>query len=216
MTEKLGAWIGVISSIVTIGLTFYNATLNAKIQQTELQLKQVESEIRKKTQELEERKERTARYEFVNKLLPDVLKKQKAQVILTTNLISLALTEDEARKLFDGFQLSQDESIQEVGKIGSENLDKQRERLRSALAHEAAAFEALIAGDYQKALFEFEATEAVYPTFHQAYEISRYLRQNLNMMNESKTRTAVFRRIVTEYNYGAPLKYLQKIDELSK
>ncbi|OPY64338.1 MAG: hypothetical protein A4E63_03567 [Syntrophorhabdus sp. PtaU1.Bin050] len=216
MTGKLGAWIGVVSSIVTIGLTIYNAALNTRIQQTELQLKQVESEIRKKSQELEERKERTARYEFVNKLLPDILKNEKAQVILTTNLISLALTEEEARKLFDGFQLSQDKNVQEVGKIGSENLDKQRQRLRTALSHEAAAFEALIAGDYHKALSEFEATEAVYPTFHQAYEISRLLRQNLNTMSESKSRKDVFKRIVAQYSYGAPSQYLQKLDELSK
>ncbi|OPY77669.1 MAG: hypothetical protein A4E65_02651 [Syntrophorhabdus sp. PtaU1.Bin153] len=216
MTEKIGAWIGVISSVVTIGLTVYNATLNTRIQQTEIQLKQVESEIRKKSQELEERKERTARYEFVNKLLPDVLKKEKPQVILTTNLITLALTEEEARKLFEGFQFSQDRSIQEVGRIGSENLEKQRERLRSALAHESAGFEALIAGDYQKALSEFETTESVYPTFHQAYEIARLLRQNLRAMSEAKSRKDVFRKIVTEYNYGAPPKYLQKLDELSK
>lgn len=216
MTGKLGVWIGIISSIVTIGLTIYNAALNTRIQQTELQLKQVESEIRKKSQELEERKERTARYEFVNKLLPDVLKNEKAQVILTTNLISLALTEEEARKLFDGFQLSQDKNVQEVGKIGSENLDKQRQRLRSALSHEAAAFEALIAGDYQKALSEFETAETVYPTFHQAYEISRLLRQNLNTMGESKNRKDVFKRIVAQYSYGAPSQYLQKLDELSK
>lgn len=216
MREQLGAWIAVISSIVTIGLTVYNTTLNAKIQKTELQLKQVETEIKRQSQELEVRREKTSRYEFVNKLLPDILKKDKAQVILTTNLITLALTEEEAKKLFDGFQSSRDKDIQEVGRIGTENLDKQRERVRLALAHEAAAFEALIGSDYQKALSEFEATDRVYPTFHQAYEIARLLRQNLSTMNDSNFRKSVFRRIVTEFSYGAPPKYIEKIDELSK
>ncbi|OPX95052.1 MAG: hypothetical protein A4E58_02338 [Syntrophorhabdus sp. PtaB.Bin006] len=216
MTGKLGIWIGIVSSIVTIGLTIYNAVLNTRIQETDSKLRAMETEIKMKAQELEERKERTARYEFVNKLLPDILKNDKTQVVLTTNLISLALTEEEARKLFDGFQLSQDKNIQEVGKIGSENLDKQRQRLRSASSHEAAAFEALIAGDYQKALSEFEAAESVYPTFHQAYEISRLLRQNLNTMGESKNKKDVLKKIIAQYSYGAPSQYLQKLDELSK
>ena len=216
MREQLGAWIAVISSIVTIGLTVYNTTLNTKIQKTELQLRQIETEIKRQSQELEVRRERTSRYEFVNKLLPDVLKKDKAQVTLTTNLITLALTEEEAKKLFDGFQSSRDKDIQEVGRIGTENLENQRERLRLALGHEAAAFEALIGGNYREALSEFEATDRVYPTFHQAYEIARLLRQNLSTMNDLNIRKNVFKRIVTEFKYGAPPKYIEKLEELSK
>jgi len=138
MTEKLSAWTAVLSSIITVGLTVYNATLNTKIQQAKVDLTRVQTEINQKYAELEVRKERTSRYEFVNKLLPDVLKKDRSQVTLTTNLISLALTEEEARKLFDGFQISQDINVQEVGKIGHESLNKQitqqRDRLSSALA----------------------------------------------------------------------------------
>jgi len=189
MTEKLSAWTAVLSSIITVGLTVYNATLNTKIEQAKVDLTRVQTEINQKYAELEVRKERTTRYEFVNKLLPDVLKKDRSQGTLTTNLISLALTEDEARKLFDGFQISQDINVQEVGKIGQESLNKQitqqRDRLSLALAHESREFEALIAEDYQTALMEFVATDNVYPTFHQAYEISRLLRQNLDAMSDS-------------------------------
>jgi hypothetical protein len=156
MTGKIGAWIGVVSSIITIYLTIQNTNLNIEIQKTDEQIKIVESEIKKKAQDLEEKKERTTRYEFVNKLLPDIIKKDKAQVILTTNLITLALTEEEAKKLFEGFQFSQDKNVQEVGRIGSDNLDKQRDRLRSALVHEESAFEALIDSDYKKALTELK------------------------------------------------------------
>jgi hypothetical protein len=214
MIRKLGAWTAVISSIVTVGLTVCNAILHSRVESTQTYLNGLQVEIQKKTQELEVKKERTARYEFVNKLLPDVLKKDKAQVTLTTNLISLALSEEEARQLFAGFQVSQDISVREVGMIGSESL--QRNRLSLALAHEKEAFEALIAGDYPKALSEFEATDQVYPTFHQAYEISRLLRQNLAAMREPDKRKAVFRQIIAEYNHGAPAEYIRKLDELSK
>jgi hypothetical protein len=207
MIKKLSAWIAVISSFITIFLTIYNAYLHSKVVD-------IENDLKQKAQELEVRKEKTARYEFVNKLLPDVLKKDKAQVTLTTNLISLALSEEEARQLFAGFQVSQDISVREAGKIGSESL--QRNRLSLALTHEQEAFEALIAGDYPKAMSEFEATDQVYPTFHQAYEISRLLRQNLDAMRDPVKRKAVFRQIVADYNYGAPVEYIRKLDELSK
>ena len=90
MIEKLSAWTAVLSSIITVGLTVYNATLNIKIEQAKVDLTRVQTEINQKYAELEVRKERTTRYEFVNKLLPDVLKKDRSQVTLTTNLISLS------------------------------------------------------------------------------------------------------------------------------
>ena len=135
-------------------------------------------------------------------------------------IIALALTEDEARKLFDGFRVSQDTRIQEAGKIGSESLiyqlNAQRDRLNSALAHEAEAFDALIEGKYKKALSDFKATDQVYPTFHQAYEISRLLEKNIEEMSDPEKRKVVFRKIVKDYSYGAPVKYIQKLDDLSK
>lgn len=234
MIEKLGKWTAVIASVITVGLTLSSAILNAKIEKhraeiedtkaqiekSKLEFERVDSEIKKKYQEIEERKERTTRYEFVNKLLPDILKSDKTQATLTTNLITLALTEEEARKLFDGFRVSQDTRIQEAGKIGSESLtnqlNAQRGRLSSALAHEAEAFDALIEGKYDKALSEFKATDLAYPTFHQAYEISRLLEKNLSEMSDPEKRKVVFRRIVKDYSYGAPAKYIQKLDELAK
>jgi len=231
MTEKLGKWTVVISSIITVGLTVFNAVLNAKIENkkteidnvrtqievSKLEFERVDSEIKKKYQELEERKERTARYEFVKNLLPDILKKDKTQATLTTNLIALALTEEEARKLFNGFQISPDAIIQEAGKIGNAYLNKQREDLSSALAYEKEAFQALIDGNDDTALSKFVSTDQVYPTFHQAYEISRLLRQNLpEMKKDPNKRKDVLRTIVTKYNYGAPAEYIRKLDELSK
>jgi hypothetical protein len=216
MIEELGKWTAVISTIITVGLTYHNTTLNEKIEMSKLDFERVDSEIKKKYQELEERKERTARYEFVKQLLPDVLKKDKSQVNLTANLISLALTEEEARKLFNGFQLSPDTSIQEAGRIGNAYLNKQRADLSKALAYEKEAFQALIDGNDDAALSKFVATDQAYPTIHQAYEISRLLEQNLTEMKDPIKRKVVLRTIVTKYNYGAPAEYIRKLDELAK
>jgi hypothetical protein len=214
--KKLIVWLSICSTIVTISLTIYNAILNTKIQDTEIQLKKMETELKIKSQELESQKEKTSRYEFINKLLPDVLNKDKAHVILTTNLITLVLDEKEAQKLFDGFSISNNKDIQEVGKIGSENIQNQRERLKSALNHEAAGFEFLINGEYNKAISEFLTTDNIYPTFHQVYEIASLLRQNINKMNDINTRKTVLKQIVNELNYGAPSIYLNRLEELSK
>jgi tetratricopeptide (TPR) repeat protein len=216
MLNKVGIWIGLVSSAVTVVLTIYNAQLNQKIQETELQLKQVETDLKRRAQDLDVLKEKTSRYQFVNQLLPDLLKKDKAQVTLTTNLITLALTDEEARKLFDGLQASREKDVQEVGRLGSASLASQRDTLRSAQAHEAAAFEALVRGDYKTALSEFEEAERVYPTFHQAYEIARLLRRNLSSISEPAIRKSVLKQIVTQLSYGAPPEYLQKLEEISK
>jgi hypothetical protein len=151
-----------------------------------------------------------------DKLLPDLIAKDKTQVILKTNLISLALSEEEARKLFDGFSSSNDKNVQEVGNLGKEGLNSQREKARDAASHEAAAFEALISGDYQKAITEFEATDRVYPTFHQAYEISRLLRQSKDAMTDSAVRKTVLKRIVSELSWGASPTQIKKLNDLSK
>lgn len=216
MLTKIGVWIGLISSAVTVVLTLYNAKLNGEIQSTELELKRIETEISRSAQELDALREKTSRYQFVNQLLPDLLKKDKAQVTLTTNLITLVLTEEEARKLFGGLQASAEKDVQEAGRLGSASLANQRNTLRTAQAHEAAAFKALILGDYATALGEFEETERVYPTFHQAYEISRLLRRNVNSMNDPDVRKSVLKQIATDLSYGAPPDYLAKLEELSK
>jgi hypothetical protein len=91
-------------------------------------LKLKASEIEEKRLDLErqqfgltEGKERMARYAFVQGLLPSATsEKDASQRAFAINLMNLALTEQEAAKLFTGMQASSDKRTQEAGSFGQE------------------------------------------------------------------------------------------------
>lgn len=219
MVDKMGAWIGVISSAVTIGLTLYNAQLNADALKRQQELTTLEANLKARAQELEVSRERTSRYQFVNQLLPDLLKENKGQVTLTTNLITLALTAEEAQKLFSGLEASTETTVAEAGKLGTESVKAQElnlSRTAQAQALETAGFDALLKGDFETALVKFEETEKVYPSFHQAYEIGLLLRKNKDGFSDSATQKRILTQIATEMSYGAPTETIQKLKEMGK
>jgi tetratricopeptide (TPR) repeat protein len=216
ISDNMGIWIGIISSVITISLSVLNYNLNEKMQQSEINIKRIETDLKIKNLELESLKEKTARYEFVNKLMGDLLKQDKNQIALTTNLISLALNEEEAAKLFRGFANSEQKNIKEVGNIGIEAIKDKRSKYDTALEYEDLGFKAIIDGDYKKAIECFKSAENTYASFHQVYEIARLLKkEQVNMVDES-ARKGVLNRIVSEYSLEVPGKYIGKLKEMAK
>lgn len=216
MSNKLSIWIGIISSAVTILLTVFNFMLNKEIQKTELELKRVETELKQKSFELDVSREKTDRYEFVYKVLPDLINNDKEHVVLVTNLIALALTDEEAQKLFMGLSNSEDKNIQNIGVAAIQSINKEKSNFISAEEFEKAGFEALINGDIDLAIQSFEAAEKVYPSYHQAYEIARLLRRNKDRLNEPETRRSVYLQIANELGWKAPTEYIIKLKEMSR
>jgi hypothetical protein len=216
MSEKFTKWLGIVSSAITIILTIANVYLNNKIQQTEIELKKAQIAMQQKTQELEASKEKTGRYEFVNKLLPDILQKDKTRVILTTNLITLALTEDESKRLFSGFASSSNQEVQNIGKEGIETIKKQNTRYVDAATREKEGFDELINGNIAQSITAFEMVEQSYPTFHQAYEIAAFLKQNRNRFNDPSSRKAIYQKMVSDYSSYASKEQQQQLLKLSR
>ncbi|MGC4079735.1 MAG: hypothetical protein QM702_22360 [Rubrivivax sp.] len=126
--SALTIWLGVISTVVTLGLTALNAYWSREISATDQRLKLKASELEEKKLELEklnfsltEGKERMNRYAFVQGLFAQVLNdKDMGQKTLAVNLINLALTADEAKTLFAGLQTSPDKQAREVGNLGAD------------------------------------------------------------------------------------------------
>ena len=126
--STLTIWLGVVSTVLTLLLTALNAYWSREISATDQRLKLKAADLEDKKLELEklnfsltEGKERIARYAFVQGLFASVVnEKDAAQRTLAVNLINLALTEEEATKLFTGLQASTDKRAQEVGNIGSD------------------------------------------------------------------------------------------------
>lgn len=216
MTEKIGVWIGLISTSITILLTVLNFQLNRRLQGAEVALKEAETKLKIKTTELEVSREKTERYEFVNKLLPDILANDQTKVVLTSNLIALALSEDEAQRLFSGLSFSKDQKIQSAGKTGIETIKARKSKYQQATDYEINGINALIKGNFNLALTSFESAEEVYPTFHCAYEISKLLRDNKKDFRNEDIRKFILNRIINDYSLGIPEDKLEKLIQLSK
>ncbi len=118
--SKAGKWLGLASAIVTVSLTVLNAYWSKQIETVDQQLKQREADLKALQLELDAGKEKLARYTFVHKLFDGVLNQDQAQKTLTVNLMTLALTEEEAQQLFAGLQASDNADARDVGSLGSD------------------------------------------------------------------------------------------------
>ena len=196
-------------------MTVLNYNLNREIESSKIRLEEMKLELEAKTHDLEVSREKTERYEFVYKVLPDILNKDKTQVVLTTNLISLALTDEEANKLFVGLSNSDDEKVQNIGKTAIQGIAREKSNYQSAIEFEKEGFEYLISGDIENAIQSFDAAEKAYPTFHSVYGISRVLKKNKDQWSDESARKSVYSQIVDQHSWKAPPEYIKKLKELA-
>jgi hypothetical protein len=115
-----GRWLALVSALLTVVLTGLNAYWSREINRVDADLRVREAELKREQLALDEGKERMARYAFVHSLFDGVLNQNPAQKTLTINLVNLALTTDEAQKLFTGLEASNDAAARDVGTLGSD------------------------------------------------------------------------------------------------
>ncbi|MGY0615302.1 hypothetical protein [Vibrio sp. FJH11] len=213
MSDKITVWIGVCSSIITIILSIINLKLNAEMQEVDTYIKKVEADLKQKTYELEKSKENTSRYEFINKLMPDLLVEDEKHVVLTTNLIALVLDQSETEQLFRGLESSTEENVSSAGKIGIATITTVQ-KYQAAIEYEARAFNALVNGDFANAIKYLDLAEEEYPSFHQVYEIKKLLQKNIANMHDENTKAAVLKKIAYEFSWKAPQPQLDQLREM--
>ena len=108
----------IFSTLVTIGLTVWNA-------RTANQLRAIELQHQTQQLALEEARDRIARYQFVNSLSSGIFTEDENQRLLAINLVQLTLTPVEAKVFFNGFRSSNDPEVQEFGRIGIASVELQ-------------------------------------------------------------------------------------------
>lgn len=116
--ELVTLWVGILGSLVTIALTIWNTRIQAEIGKREESLKALELQLKERTTGIEESKERVDRYKWVLSLFPDLNQRDDKKKNFTISLIQLALTEEEAEKLFTSLQTSSDKALQSLGQSG--------------------------------------------------------------------------------------------------
>lgn len=88
-------------------------------------------------------------------------------------------------------------------------------RYQAAAATERAAFEALLAGNFDLAIQKFQESENAVNGYHQVYEIHRLLVKNKPDLNDSARRKEVFQKIVNDFYRGAPRDLLELLKNAS-
>jgi len=119
MVERITLWVGVISSLVTISLTAWNARTKTRIDEAEARLKLVEAEIKTKAEAREAFKEKVTRYEWIRGLFPELIDEQDDKKRnFTISLVRFAMDPQEAAQLFAALQASSNKELQVVGQSG--------------------------------------------------------------------------------------------------
>ena len=88
-------------------------------------------------------------------------------------------------------------------------------KYKKAINKEREAFTYLLEKDLVNAEKAFSEVESIYPTFHQAYEISKYLKKNEDLFNNNKIEE-ILNHIIKEFSWGAPKDLLDKIKSIIK
>jgi tetratricopeptide (TPR) repeat protein len=207
--KKIPMWVSILSTLVTLGMTVVNDTTKNNIDQAQQEIAQKKAEVELRLQQqlndLEVSKEKTTRYEFVHQLVSDLTKEGNSNRMLTINLIQLALSPDEADRLFKGFQQSNDEMIRKIGREGI--------AISSGVAAESEnkAFEHLAEGNVDDAIREFNQANNSVPSYHNSYRISQLLRREQGRMTDPEERKKIFGIIIKEYSAGIPQKNIEKL-----
>ncbi|MEO3407166.1 hypothetical protein AAFN85_24830 [Mucilaginibacter sp. CAU 1740] len=110
-SNTVTVWIGIISSIITIILTVYTTS-------NKVRLDKLENSLNERSTEVEESKERVARYQWVYSLYGDLNSTDVRRKNFAVGLITLALNDNESKKLFSALQTSTDTVLQSVGQSG--------------------------------------------------------------------------------------------------
>jgi hypothetical protein len=214
-TGKITAWIGVISSVITIALTVFNTYTKLQIDAADQRLKgreqELEAKFKERTANIEESKEKTSRYTFVKTLFQDLESNDPKKQSLTINLIRLTLTEGESEKFFRGFTNSQNQTLQKVGNEGIATIQKEKSSAQLAAEKEREGFLFLATEKFDDALKSFEMAEKVYPTYHNVNEIANLLRENKTNFSKPEIRKSMLIRIINEFSWGMKDDIKEKI-----
>lgn len=117
------------------------------------------------------------------------------------------------------FQLSKDIKLPPSFIEGGVGLKSSNKDLKAAQKWEEIGFDLLIKKDMVGAIEAFDKSENSYPTYHQVYEISNYLKKFLEKTGKDILDSSwkeIYKIIQDKYSYGMPINYKEKFLLLSR
>ncbi|MGN6395560.1 MAG: hypothetical protein ACTHMI_08340 [Mucilaginibacter sp.] len=119
VTNNVSFWVGVVTSIATVGLAIYTGVNKGKIDQ-------LETELNTRHEKLEETKEKIERYKWVFSMYKDLTDTDERKSKFSSSLITLALSDTESTKLFGALSSSSDKVLQNLGRNGFVTAENSR------------------------------------------------------------------------------------------
>jgi predicted negative regulator of RcsB-dependent stress response len=173
--NALSGMLSSIGAVVTLVLTVWNA-------HTKNQIDEASRQIEDRRTRVEESKERVERYKFVLSTLDHIATRDSTDRLVALSIARLALDPTEAADLFDRLAVSHDSSLRQLGRQGAAQEQAAAQRNPTEAARlERAGYSALINGDVRAAADSFARADQLYPTYHQVFELSRYLRRQAKL-----------------------------------
>ncbi|WP_420601494.1 hypothetical protein [Flagellimonas sp.] len=122
-------------------------------------------------------------------------------------------TPNEVSEVVDALEKvsTQKDSLKEKLK-SDQQVSQVIERTKRAKEKEREAFGYLVQGDLKQAERAFRKVDSIYPTYHQAYEISRYLKDNKEYFNDSSKIKSIQEYTVKNFPYGAPKDVIGRLN----
>jgi len=126
LLTRLGTWVTIFGSVLTMVLTFWNTQTKQQIDQREARLKEqnqlLEADLRQRSTSIEESKERVDRYKWVYSLVPDLSAEDGAKRNAALAIMRLALSKAEADSLLAGLQQSPVKEVRDAAEQGAKAI----------------------------------------------------------------------------------------------
>lgn len=97
----------------------------------------------------------------------------------------------------------------------SNRIKELESKSESASEKEREGYLKLIEGDYESAITAFQEAENTFNSYHQVYEIVRFLKSRKQDLKDPARRTAVFQEILNKYSAYAPKDLLSGLKSLA-
>lgn len=236
--ERLQLWLGFIKFILgTFTIGIITTFINYHIQQKEIKLKEIEQ------QRAIELKEQEQLGNFIQHALQEDIGTRKRFAEYFSTVTRSKELRDRWSSYYEIVRDEYNQTKKELSalkeELGLEKLDEQRkvkiiakvEQLEAklevpttsgsskytlAIEKEREGFESLIEGQFEKAIISFETAEKIYPSFHQAYEIAKLLKNERLKLGNSEDYKNILRKIVDNYSWKAPKDLIDELRKISQ
>ncbi|MDI9311714.1 MAG: hypothetical protein QM535_16000 [Limnohabitans sp.] len=125
---------------------------------------------------------------------------------LGNSLIAINKNPDKAKSITDS-------TITELGVIEDKFIKSEENNVSNAKKYEEDGFKYLLEKKVELAIASFVKSENSYNSYHQVYEIARYLTKNKDVLKNKNSSQwkIVYKKIITEFSWKMPNEYKEKL-----